>query len=474
GDARARAHALHPPIEEDRLAAILELRHDRDGASLPGLAQLTGLVGHELERLVPRHRLQRVAVTPLSAGETVGVIDLLQRRLAAHAERALIDRMVGIPLELHDAAVAVAREHAAAGWALTAHGREIRRDAGNDLLVRHDERQDPLGRLLAAARGSDGARRRDDLEEVASFHLNGAPARLESWVRVIGTRGCARRKWRAMSTRGCARRKWRAKYAGLRPQNAASDGQARRHSSETNDTCAGGALSGFSTNDPVSMVARDAVERGMSPARRVLPSVALDAPAHGEWRRRRAQAHQVQEVVAELLTGTRRPHRRHGLHRAMTRLAAEPGTDVRLVRKVRELRQLVDAHPRHRLALTRVLGELLDLGLVGRRDLVTAHAARDGGQARVLRAARVSVTVLAVDLVLLDVRTVREVDRLRGRRGDGGLTTPRRYSQEDQNGEERGSERSNTRPRTHRQSNSLRAFERSVCNVSPASNRSQR
>src|SRR5262249_47895655 len=188
GDARARAHALHPPIEEDRLAAILELRHDRDGASLPGLAQLTGLVGHELERLVPRHRLQRVAVTPLSAGETVGVIDLLQRRLAAHAERALIDRMVGIPLELHDAAVAVAREHAAAGWALTAHGREIRRDAGNDLLVRHHERQDPLGRLLAAAHGSDGARRRDDLEEVASFHLNGAPARLESWVRVTGTR----------------------------------------------------------------------------------------------------------------------------------------------------------------------------------------------------------------------------------------------------------------------------------------------
>src|SRR5438046_5755172 len=179
--------------------------------SLPGLAQLTGLVGHELERLVPRHRLQRVAVTPLRAGETVRVIDLLQRRLAAHAERALIDRMVGIPLELHDAAVAVAREHAAAGWALTAHGREIRRDAGHDLLVRHHERQDPLGRLLAAGHGCGGARRRDDLEEVASFHLNGAPARLESWVRVIGRRGCARRKWRAT-------------YAGLRPQNAASDG----------------------------------------------------------------------------------------------------------------------------------------------------------------------------------------------------------------------------------------------------------
>src|SRR5207245_10609915 len=95
---------------------------------------------------------------------------------------------------------------------------------------------------------------------------------------------------------------------------------------------------------------------------------------------------------------------------------------------MRELRQPVDTHPRHRLALTRVLGELLDLGLVGRGDLVTAHAARDGGQARVLGAARVSVTVLAVDLVLLDVRAVRAVDRLCGRRGDGGLRTPRRHS----------------------------------------------
>src|SRR2546422_7013040 len=84
------------------------------------------------------------------------------------------------------------------------------------------------------------------------------------------------------------------------------------------------------------MVARDAVERGMRPARRVLPSVAVHTPAHGEWRRRRAQADQVQEVVAELLTGSR-PHRRHGLHRAMTRLAAEPGTDVRSEEHTSEL-----------------------------------------------------------------------------------------------------------------------------------------
>src|SRR5262249_21168771 len=135
--------------------------------------------------------------------------------------------MVGIPLELHDAAVAVAREHAAAGWALTAHGREIRRDAGNDLLVRHHERQDPLGRLLAAAHGSDGARRRDDLEEVASFHLNGAPARLAPRV---ASDGYARRRSSRLAPRVASDGYARRRSSRLAPR-VASDGYARRRSS---------------------------------------------------------------------------------------------------------------------------------------------------------------------------------------------------------------------------------------------------
>src|SRR5262249_44429469 len=124
GHARARAEALHPAVEKRGRASALTLRHDRDGAALAGLPQLTGLVGHELARIVPRHCLQHVAIAPLSAGETIRVIDLLQSRLAPHAERALIDGMVRIALELHDPAVAIAREHTAASGTLAAHRRK--------------------------------------------------------------------------------------------------------------------------------------------------------------------------------------------------------------------------------------------------------------------------------------------------------------------------------------------------------------
>src|SRR5215467_8485307 len=103
----------------------------------------------------------------------------------------------------------------------------------------------------------------------------------------------------------------------------------------------------------------------------------------------------------------------------MAALALESRADVRLVGEVRELRQLVHAHPRDRFLLRVVLGELLDLGLVRRGDLVAAHAALDRGKPGVLRASRVAVTVLAIDLVGADVNAVREVDGL-NRRFRGG------------------------------------------------------
>src|SRR5213592_476509 len=76
---------------------------------------------------------------------------------------------------------------------------------------------------------------------MASNVRGASPAeRSERWVgaaALVGngeqrTRGFARRTQRAMGRRGGARRKWRATYAGLRPQNAASDGEARLRSSE--------------------------------------------------------------------------------------------------------------------------------------------------------------------------------------------------------------------------------------------------
>ena len=79
------------------------------------------------------------------------MIEALQPRLAADAERAGVHRMIGIALELDDAAVAVFGDDAAARRAFAAHGGELRGDAGDDVLRRDDIGDELLGRLSAAA-----------------------------------------------------------------------------------------------------------------------------------------------------------------------------------------------------------------------------------------------------------------------------------------------------------------------------------
>ena len=62
--------------------------------------------------------------------------------------------------------------------------------------------------------------------------------------------------------------------------------------------------------------------------------------------------------------------------------------------------------------------DLADLGVVlGPDDLVAAHASLDRGHARELRAPRVGVAELAVDLVRAGVDQVAEEDRLARRPG---------------------------------------------------------
>ena len=93
------------------------------------------------------------------AGDPVRMVEALERGLSAQAEGARVDGVVGIALELHDAPLAVPREHAAARRALAAHRGEPGGDAGHDLLVRDDQRQDvtrwPAGSRPAAAAAPD-------------------------------------------------------------------------------------------------------------------------------------------------------------------------------------------------------------------------------------------------------------------------------------------------------------------------------
>ena len=62
-------------------------------------------------------------------------------------------------------------------------------------------------------------------------------------------------------------------------------------------------------------------------------------------------------------------HRGHLLHRTVAALTFDPGPDVALVIELDVVREPVDLDPRHLLAALEVAAELLDLGLVRRRDL---------------------------------------------------------------------------------------------------------
>src|ERR1044071_5494196 len=73
---------------------------------------------------------------------------------------------------------------------------------------------------------------------------------------------------------------------------------------------------------PMSVMAGHAVERRLGTTRRVLVTMAVDAPPHGERRRRRPHAGEMQQVVHEPRAGGG-ADRRHRLHGPVTRLAAD-------------------------------------------------------------------------------------------------------------------------------------------------------
>src|SRR4029434_3844675 len=126
--ARPAAERLRPFVEERAEAAVLELRDD--GERLALALRGAQLLAEHLERVVPGHGLQRVTLAALGAGEPVGMVEALHRGLPARAQRALAHRMLGAALELHHAALAIAREHAAARRALAADCGEPRGRSG--------------------------------------------------------------------------------------------------------------------------------------------------------------------------------------------------------------------------------------------------------------------------------------------------------------------------------------------------------
>src|SRR4029453_8598932 len=101
GDARPSAQRLGPLVHEPTQASRLEAGDERDLASLLGLEQSLELVGEPLLPRVPCHGLARHE----RAAVAVGMVEPLQRGLTANAESPRIHGMIGVPLELDQAAV---------------------------------------------------------------------------------------------------------------------------------------------------------------------------------------------------------------------------------------------------------------------------------------------------------------------------------------------------------------------------------
>ncbi len=165
----------HPGIDQVAERPRLE-PGDEDDTLAPGRLDLSGETS---DRVVPRELLPLAGRRPgHRVGDAIGVVQALKRRLAARAQPPLVDRRVGIPLELDHPAFADLGVQPASGRALAAGGGVVRGDAGNLVLGRDDVGDEVLGRLGAdAARRHSGgrpARGAQDCEEPPPIHALGS------------------------------------------------------------------------------------------------------------------------------------------------------------------------------------------------------------------------------------------------------------------------------------------------------------
>ena len=162
---------LHPAPDQLSERAGLEAR-DEDGS---GAARLLHFGAEPRDRLVPRERLPpAVGAARHRVRDAVRVVEPLERRLTAGAEPSLVERGLGIPLELDHASLAHLGVQSAPGGALAARGGVPGRDARNLLLGLNQVRNEMLGRLGpdAARRecGRAAARGAQHLEEASAIH----------------------------------------------------------------------------------------------------------------------------------------------------------------------------------------------------------------------------------------------------------------------------------------------------------------
>ena len=211
-DRRRRAVALQQLRDQLETPAAARLGQKREALLIVGRHQRIELTGQFLDRFIPRD-VDELPAAPLARSlarlvETIGVIRDLQRRLAARAQLALADRILGVALEFLDqphanhAGLAVAehfrvafhhaRDHAAARVAQRAHARLPRRDAGDELLFRNEPDDLVLGIAARGERGG-GAGDRGQLDEVCGDPWRSVVAGQAVVRRLLLTCGSSRR-----------------------------------------------------------------------------------------------------------------------------------------------------------------------------------------------------------------------------------------------------------------------------------------
>ncbi len=118
--ARREPERREPLIEESAEAARLVARSMKRRRRASGHAAQRRSAEQRRERGVPGGRRQLAALPHHRPAEAIGIVQPLQRGLAARAERAAVHRVLGIPLELDRAAVARFGDDAASGGAFAA------------------------------------------------------------------------------------------------------------------------------------------------------------------------------------------------------------------------------------------------------------------------------------------------------------------------------------------------------------------
>jgi hypothetical protein len=174
GEMRSQPYPAQPLVEKERKASGLVAIEKYCISPASARASLVNTLAEELHCFLPGDVDEPSITTNTRAVVAVGIVQPLEGSLPASAQRAAVQRVLRISLELDRATVAGFGDDAACGRALATGRREIRRDAGDGLVGTDQIGNEPSRLARTAARGSrPGARDAEDLQELAAPNARG-------------------------------------------------------------------------------------------------------------------------------------------------------------------------------------------------------------------------------------------------------------------------------------------------------------